>query len=47
MAVQRGIDKAVDAALEHLDTLTKRLSKKEEMKQVARSPRTTTNRSAR
>src|SRR5712691_11879601 len=35
MAVQRGIDKAVDVALEHLDTLTKRLSKKEEMKQVA------------
>jgi chaperonin GroEL len=35
MGVQRGIDKAVEAALEHLDTLTKRLSKKEEMKQVA------------
>src|SRR5579859_1035394 len=35
MNVQRGIDKAVEVALEHLDTLTKRLSKKEEMKQVA------------
>src|SRR5262245_11382557 len=35
MGVQRGIDKAVDAAVEHLDTLTKRLTKKEEMKQVA------------
>src|SRR2546429_47849 len=35
MSVQRGIDKAVAAAVEALDTLTKRLSKKEEMKQVA------------
>src|SRR5438067_10623320 len=35
MAVKRGIDKAVAAVVEHLDTLTKRLSKKEEMKQVA------------
>src|SRR5215468_6527152 len=35
MAVQRGIEKAVAAADEHLDTLTKRLTKKEEMEQVA------------
>jgi chaperonin GroEL len=35
MSVQRGIEKAVAAAVEHLDTLTKRLSKKEEMQQVA------------
>src|SRR5947209_987860 len=35
MAVQRGIDKAVNAALEALDGLTKRLTKKEEMQQVA------------
>jgi chaperonin GroEL len=35
MAVQRGIDKAVNAALEALDGLTKRLTKKEEMMQVA------------
>lgn len=35
MAVQRGIEKAVDAATEFLDTITKRLTKKEEMKQVA------------
>ncbi|MBP3959766.1 chaperonin GroEL [Gemmata sp. G18] len=36
MAVKRGIDKAVAAAVKHLeDTLTKKLSKKEEMQQVA------------
>src|SRR5438105_3012044 len=35
MAIQRGIEKAVGAAVGYLDTLTKRLSKKEEMKQVA------------
>jgi chaperonin GroEL len=35
MGVQRGIEKAVDAAVEHLDSLTRRLTKKEEMKQVA------------
>jgi chaperonin GroEL len=35
MAVQRGIEKAVAAATEYLDTLTKRLTKKEEMEQVA------------
>jgi chaperonin GroEL len=35
MAVQRGIEKAVAAAVEALDGLTKRLTKKEEMLQVA------------
>src|SRR5262245_45948549 len=35
MAVQRGIEKAVDAAVEALDGITKRLTKKEEMQQVA------------
>ena len=35
MAVQRGIEKAVAAAVEHLDTLTKRLTSKDQMKQVA------------
>src|SRR5262249_47495432 len=35
MAVKRGIDRAVEAVLEHLKTLTKRLTKKEEMEQVA------------
>src|ERR1044072_6804145 len=36
MAVKRGIDKAVDKCIEHLEgTLTKKLSKKEEMQQVA------------
>src|SRR5258707_7327367 len=35
MSVQRGIEKAVDAAVEALDGLTKRLTKKEEMQQVA------------
>src|SRR5919108_1999283 len=31
MAVKRGINKAVDAALAHLDSFTKHLTKKEEM----------------
>jgi chaperonin GroEL len=35
MAIQRGIDRAVAAATEHLETLTKRLSRKDEMRQVA------------
>jgi|SRR5579864_6234382 len=35
MAVQRGINKAVDAAIEHLESFTKHLTKKEEMKNVA------------
>src|SRR5881397_3586645 len=35
MAVKRGIDKAVDRVVEQLGTLTKKLSKKEEMQQVA------------
>jgi chaperonin GroEL len=35
MAVKRGIDKAVAAVVEHLGTFTKRLTTKEEMKQVA------------
>src|SRR2546425_5816186 len=35
MSVQRGIDKAVAAAVESLDGITKRLTKKEEMQQVA------------
>jgi chaperonin GroEL len=35
MAVQRGIDKAVDAVVAELEKITKKLSKKEEMKQVA------------
>jgi len=36
MAVKRGIDKAVAAAIEHIEgKLTKKLSKKEEMQQVA------------
>src|SRR5438876_7981117 len=35
MAVQRGIEKAVEAAVAHLDTLTKQLKTKEEMEQVA------------
>src|SRR5437660_3148023 len=35
MAVKRGIDKAVDAAVKHLESMTKKLSKKEEMEQVA------------
>jgi chaperonin GroEL len=35
MAVKRGIDKAVDAVVGELEKITKKLSKKEEMKQVA------------
>jgi chaperonin GroEL len=35
MAVKRGIEKAVDAAVKSLEGLTKKLSKKEEMEQVA------------
>src|SRR5262245_14127695 len=35
MAVKRGIDKAVEAAVKHLDGMSKKLSKKEEMEQVA------------
>src|SRR5438128_1741280 len=35
MAVKRGIDRAVDAAVKHLDGMSKKLSKKEEMEQVA------------
>lgn len=35
MAVKRGIDKAVEAVVKSLEGLTKRLSKKEEMEQVA------------
>src|SRR5438874_799025 len=35
MAVKRGIDKAVDAAVAHLEGMTKKLTKKEEMEQVA------------
>src|SRR5438309_9139095 len=35
MAVKRGIDKAVEAVVANLDTISKKLSKKEEMEQVA------------
>src|SRR5207244_4453249 len=35
MAVKRGIEKAVDAAVAHLDGMSKQLKTKEEMKQVA------------
>src|SRR5438552_5515024 len=35
MAVKRGIDKAVDAAVAYLEGMSKKLSKKEEMEQVA------------
>jgi chaperonin GroEL len=35
MAVKRGIDKAVAAVVRHLDAITKKLTKKEEMEQVA------------
>ncbi len=35
MAVKRGIDKAVAAVVAHLETFTKKLTKKEEMEQVA------------
>src|SRR5881275_2649381 len=37
MAVKRGIDKAVDAPVTQLDAISKQLTKKEEMKQVASS----------
>jgi chaperonin GroEL len=35
MAVKRGVDRAVEAAVKHLESMTKKLSKKEEMEQVA------------
>jgi chaperonin GroEL len=35
MAVKRGIEKAIEAAVKFLDSMTKKLSKKEEMEQVA------------
>ncbi|HMC90341.1 MAG TPA: chaperonin GroEL [Gemmataceae bacterium] len=35
MAVKRGIERAVEAAVKHLEGMTKKLSKKEEMEQVA------------
>src|SRR5438270_3557180 len=35
MTVKRGIDKAVEAAVAHLESISKRLTKKEEMEQVA------------
>jgi chaperonin GroEL len=35
MAVKRGIDKAVEAVIKNLETMSKRLTKKEEMEQVA------------
>src|SRR5205814_2846772 len=35
MAVKRGIEKAVDAAVAHLDSMSKQLKTKEEMMQVA------------
>src|SRR5881628_1284707 len=35
MAVKRGIDRAVEAVIDHLNGVTKRLTSKEEMKQVA------------
>src|SRR5499427_7075678 len=35
MSIKRGIDKAVDAAVEFLQGMSKKLSKKEEMEQVA------------
>src|SRR6266404_4195164 len=35
MLVKRGIDRAVEAAVKHLESMTKKLSKKEEMEQVA------------
>src|SRR5213592_3737329 len=35
MGVKRGIDKAVAKAVEHVDGMSKKLSKKEEMEQVA------------
>jgi chaperonin GroEL len=35
MAVKRGVDKAVETAVEHLGSISKKLTKKEEMEQVA------------
>lgn len=35
MAVKRGVDKAVEASVKYLESITKKLSKKEEMEQVA------------
>src|SRR6188768_3570009 len=35
MSVKRGIDKAVDAVVDHLGKITRKLTTKEEMKQVA------------
>src|SRR5438270_597067 len=35
MAIQRGIERAVNAAIDHLGTMSKKLTKKEEMEQVA------------
>src|SRR5881392_2231164 len=35
IGIQRGIQKAVDAAVEHLDKITKKVKDKEEIKQVA------------
>src|SRR3984885_416322 len=35
MSVKRGIDKAVDVVIEQIDGMAKKLTKKEEMKQVA------------
>jgi chaperonin GroEL len=35
MAIKRGIDKAVEAVIKHLEGMSKRLTKKEEMEQVA------------
>src|SRR5438309_1971897 len=35
MAIKRGIDKAVAAVVEHLNSFTKKLSKKDEVEQVA------------
>ncbi len=35
MSVKRGIDKAVDAVVNYLESITKKLTKKEEMEQVA------------
>jgi chaperonin GroEL len=35
MAIKRGIDKAVEAVVKHLEGMSKKLSKKEEMEQVA------------
>src|SRR5438105_2504331 len=35
MAVKRGVDRAVDATVQFLDKMSKRLTKKEEMEQVA------------